>query len=43
MLHVTALMKMKGIVVHRDGFVNEKNFEEAWKHGDKSFVAISTA
>jgi len=34
-VHITALMKSKGIVVHRD------DFEEARKKADESFVKIS--
>ena len=41
--HIRALMKTKGIVVHRDGCVDEEDFEEAQKKADESFMAISAA
>ena len=42
-VHIRALMKTKGIVLHRDGSVEEGEFEEARKKADESFVAISAA
>ena len=42
-VHIRALMKTKGIVLHRDGSVDEEVFEEAKKKADESFVAISAA
>jgi NADH:ubiquinone oxidoreductase subunit B-like Fe-S oxidoreductase len=35
-------MKAKGILVHRDGSVDEEEFEEARKKAYESFVAITT-
>jgi hypothetical protein len=40
-VHILASMKAKGFVVHRDGCVDEQDFEEARKKADESFVAIS--
>ena len=42
-VHIRALMKTKGILLHRDGSVDEEDFEEARKKAEESFVAISTA
>ena len=42
-VHVRAWMKGKGIVVHRDGAVEEEMFEEAKKKADQCFVEISAA
>jgi hypothetical protein len=42
-VHIRALMKTKGIVLHRDGSVDKEEFEEARKIADESFVAISAA
>lgn len=42
-VHIRALMRIKGILLHRDGSVDEEDFEEARKKADESFVAISTA
>lgn len=36
-------MKTKGILLRRDGCVNEEDFEEARKKADESFMAISAA
>jgi hypothetical protein len=41
-VYIRALMKTKGILMHRDGSVDEEEFEEARKKADESFVAIST-
>ena len=42
-VHIRALMKTKGIVLHRDGCIDQEDFEEARKKADESFVAISAA
>ena len=42
-VHIRALMKTKGILLHRDGSVNKEEFEEARKKADESFVAIFAA
>jgi hypothetical protein len=41
-VHITALMKTKGIVLHRDGCVDKAIFEDARKKADESFLKIST-
>jgi hypothetical protein len=42
-VHIRALMKTKSIVLHRDGCVDEEDFEDARKKADESFVSISAA
>ena len=41
--HIRALMKMKCIVLHRDGLVDEEAFEEAEKKADESFPQLLDA
>ena len=42
-VHVRASMKTKGIFLHRDGSVDEEEFEEAKIKADETFVATSAA
>ena len=39
-VHITAMMKAKGFILHKDGSVNTEDFEEAREKADKSFLNI---